>query len=108
MKKVFCFLFIISVMTISLFSLSVGATSESGILYGDANCDNNFNICDLIRLKKYLSDRENISINVPAVDENQDGKIEGTADLVIMRKTLLGVTTYDEHFAENGYFSFSW
>ena len=74
MKKVFCFLFIISVMTISLFSLSVGATSESGILYGDANYDNNFNICDLIRLKKYLSDRENITSYTAATFTQQNLK----------------------------------
>ena len=73
---------------------------------------NSFDRCAHAELLKVLTADTNLDSIAkngrPGKGKNQDGKIEGTADLVIMRKTLLGVTTYDEHFAENGYFAFSW
>lgn len=70
-------------------SFSVSAAT----VYGDANADSRVDIKDLVRVKKYLAD-ENTPINLEAVDDDENGKIE-SSDLIKLRKVLLGVETYE-------------
>ena len=46
-------------------------------LFGDANSDNNVDICDLVRIKLALTDRKSVVINYDCAD--LDG-VEGLSD----------------------------
>ncbi len=57
------------------------------ILTGDANCDENLSITDLIRTKKYLAQNEDI-IGISNADIDQSGVINAK-DIAALRKLLL-------------------
>ncbi len=57
-------------------------------LIGDANGDGDVNICDLVRMKKYLASRDTVEIVTGNADCDRDGVID-TGDLVSLRKILL-------------------
>ena len=56
---------------------------------GDVNSDDNADVKDLVRLKKYVAQTE-YNINKLAADINNDGKIN-SEDLTSMRQYLLGL-----------------
>ena len=64
------------------------------LLFGDADGDSLVNICDLVRLKKYLSDTDgsSVRINFSACDYNGDDNIN-SFDLGAMRRQLLTAKT---------------
>ena len=60
---------------------------------GDANGNSDFNIADLIRMKKYVVGITD-EINLVDADLNGDGKI-GANDIVLVRKMLLNFIKYE-------------
>lgn len=64
--------------------------SEIGVyqLQGDVNFDGNFDIIDLIHLKKYIAEAIDGLNNKNSADYNSDGKAD-VVDLIEMRKKLL-------------------
>ena len=70
---------------------NVGAAIECNVGAGDANADGKVDICDLIRLKKYLADSENVCIS-SSVQLGEDDI--GAAELTALRKCLMGVSAY--------------
>lgn len=66
----------------------VKVASGDAVLPGDANFDNKVNIADLVRLKKYFADRDNVSIDETAVDLNSADSVSAE-DLIMLRKYLL-------------------
>ena len=67
-----------------------GSFRSEGVLKGDANGDGKVDILDLIRVKKYLADNS-IKIVFENADMNSDASLEGTEDLVLLKKALLGI-----------------
>ena len=65
-------------------------TGNPAVLPYDANNDGVVDIRDLVRIKKYMADK-NIFISFFAADSNGDSSLD-TIDLVSLRKILLGVT----------------
>ena len=59
------------------------------VSFGDANSDGSIDIRDIIRMKKYMSDKA--EINTIGGDSDDDGRI-GISDLILLRKYLMGVT----------------
>ena len=71
------------VFAISVFS--IGAT-VSAREFGDLNSDGNFNLLDLIAMRKHLA-KWNTVIDEKAADCNVDGNVD-LLDLILMRKYL--------------------
>lgn len=61
----------------------------NNIILGDVNNDGKVNGLDRIVLRKYLMDKNAVSISMAAADVNQDGKINGL-DRIVLRKMLMG------------------
>ena len=60
--------------------------------YGDINADSNVDIKDLIRLKKYLADKQNVKVYCAAANTDKSRDLEINAlDLAALRKQLLGL-----------------
>ena len=55
---------------------------------GDANGDGNIDLLDLVRIKKYLADPDNVRID--NADYTGDGTVD-SLDLAGVRKYLLGI-----------------
>lgn len=74
------------VFAISVFS--IGAT-VSAREFGDLNSDGNFNLLDLIAMRKHLA-KWNVEVDLKAADTNEDGNIN-LLDLIMIRKVLVGL-----------------
>ncbi|MGN0605948.1 MAG: dockerin type I repeat-containing protein, partial [Oscillospiraceae bacterium] len=69
--------------------LKVNDIKLSSIIYGDVNSDGNFNIKDVVILKKWLLGVSDIEItNYKTADLYEDGKID-IFDLCMMKNKLL-------------------
>ena len=68
------------------------APVSAATLYGDANGDGIVDSRDVVRMKKHVADNA-LSINVEAVDNDEDGKITAT-DIVVLRNVLLDDASY--------------
>lgn len=84
---------IIGAVTLSACLLAVNV---SALGYGDCNRDNNFNVLDLVRAKKFIAKEiSEDDISIAAVDIDRNGILEA-GDLTKIRKVLLGVESYDD------------
>ena len=66
------------------------ADDNAAVHYGDVNNDGVIDICDLIGLKKAIANKVEYNANTAACDCDSDKSIT-SADLVVLRKHLLGI-----------------
>lgn len=68
----------------------------SALGYGDCNRDNELNLVDLVRAKKFVANTiTEEDISVAAVDYDRNGDLEAS-DLAKLKKVLLGIESYDD------------
>lgn len=76
--------------------ININNSTYTIILYGDLNKDATISLGDLVQLKKYILNYNNLDTNAQkAADVNKDGKIS-LSDLVIMKKKILKLTDIDQ------------
>lgn len=75
-----------------------GNTTDSGILYGDANCDKQIDIADATAVVQSIGNKDEYALSSQGTlnaDTNGDGVVTG-ADAIIIQKVVAGVYSADE------------
>lgn len=87
---------IASIIGAVILSACLLAVNVSALGYGDCNRDNQFNVLDLVRAKKFIAKEiTEDDISIAAVDFDRNSSLEAN-DLTKLRKVLLGIESYDD------------
>ncbi len=87
---------IASIIGVVILSACLLAVNVSALGYGDCNRDNDFNVLDIVRAKKFMAHEiTEDDISIAAVDFDRNSILEA-GDLLKLRKVLLGVESYED------------